>query len=113
MNDLPDTVLDAANKLISALGLHEDTRDTVQSVLADMWDAGHDAALSSGSGSDTDGYEPVLTKGPADPARPWLLSHRRTGFLHAEPGTDTLTAFATRDDAKAYADQLTPGSVTR
>ena len=43
----PEPVRDAANKLMGALALHEDTRDTVQSALHDMWDAGREDATAT------------------------------------------------------------------
>lgn len=42
MSTPPEAVQDAANKLISALALDEDARDTVESALHDMWDAGRE-----------------------------------------------------------------------
>jgi len=43
--DLPQAVLAAATRLMGALALCEDSRDTVLDALADMYDAGRDSAL--------------------------------------------------------------------
>ncbi|HZP54626.1 hypothetical protein [Actinocrinis sp.] len=38
----PEPVQDAARKLMAALALHEDTRNTVESALHDLWDTAHE-----------------------------------------------------------------------
>lgn len=40
MTDLPQAVQDAANRLMGALALHEDTRDTLETALAALWNTG-------------------------------------------------------------------------
>ncbi len=51
MSDYPnETVQDAANKLMAALALHESSRGTVESALADMWDAGSENTAAQALG---------------------------------------------------------------
>jgi len=42
----PQPVQDATTKLIAALALHEDTRDTVESALHDLWDTALNQAIN-------------------------------------------------------------------
>ena len=68
------------------------------------------AALNEQRDPHGPGYQPVLSTGPADPVRPWLLSDRDTGLLHYETGAATPTAFATEQDAEKYAADLHPAA---
>lgn len=91
--DLPETVQDAANKLISALALHEDTRATVTDALHDMWDAGR---------------EDTATTQPNEPAW-WCVAHGRDA-CSADPEPScrvcdiATTLRAIRSDARALRD---------
>lgn len=91
MTELPQAVQDAANRLMDALALHEDARDTVTDALHDMWDAGREHAPA-----------------PGEPAW-WCLTHGRDACsADPEPSCrfcDIATILrAIRSDARALRD---------
>ncbi len=109
--DTPSAVQAAANRLMNALALHEDSRDTVTDALHDMFDTAREEAPTAHSEADAAGWDDapafLVTGGRrgdghyavinvADPA------HRARPVTRAygHPVSEDYTSFAAAEDMR-------------